>query len=45
MWILAALSIVTVFQRVLAVRGSEGARDIIVPPAPSVSDDGGVEPT
>lgn len=37
MWVLAALSIVTVFQRVLAVRGSDGARDIIVPsqkPAP-----------
>ncbi len=29
MWILAALSVVTVFQRVLAVRRSEGARDII----------------
>lgn len=30
MWVLAVLSIVTVFQRVLAVRSSEGARDIIV---------------
>lgn len=32
MWILAILSVVTVFQRVLAVRRSEGARDIIVKP-------------
>ena len=29
MWILAALSVVTVFQRVLAVRRSDGAREII----------------
>ncbi|MGU3433305.1 phosphatidylinositol phosphate synthase [Actinomycetes bacterium M1A6_2h] len=29
MWILAAASIVTVFQRVLAVRRSDGARDIL----------------
>ncbi len=42
MWILAALSIVTVFQRVLAVRGSEGARDIIVPPVAPASGDGDV---
>lgn len=35
MSILAVLSIVTVFQRVLAVRSSEGARDIIGPTAPS----------
>ncbi|WP_433526424.1 phosphatidylinositol phosphate synthase [Nocardia pseudovaccinii] len=33
MWILAVLSIITVFQRVLAVRNSPGARDVI-PPAP-----------
>ncbi|MEV5832225.1 phosphatidylinositol phosphate synthase [Nocardia sp. NPDC052112] len=33
MWILAVLSIITVFQRVLAVRNSPSARDII-PPAP-----------
>ncbi|MBY6414489.1 CDP-alcohol phosphatidyltransferase family protein [Rhodococcus sp. BP-252] len=33
MWVLAALSVVTVFQRVLAVRGSDGARDIITPPS------------
>ncbi|WP_327100030.1 CDP-alcohol phosphatidyltransferase family protein [Nocardia vinacea] len=33
MWILAVLSIITVFQRVLAVRKSPGARDVI-PPAP-----------
>ncbi|WP_228001619.1 phosphatidylinositol phosphate synthase [Nocardia australiensis] len=31
MWILAVLSIVTVFQRVLAVRSSPGARDVIAP--------------
>ncbi|MFE3443312.1 phosphatidylinositol phosphate synthase [Nocardia sp. NPDC059180] len=34
MWILAVLSIVTVFQRVLAVRNSPGARDIIPMPRP-----------
>ncbi|MEU1204515.1 phosphatidylinositol phosphate synthase [Nocardia sp. NPDC005825] len=33
MYILAVLSIVTVFQRVLAVRNSPGARDIIAPAA------------
>lgn len=33
MWILAVLSIVTVFQRVLAVRNSPGARELL-PPAP-----------
>ncbi|MEU4705476.1 phosphatidylinositol phosphate synthase [Nocardia salmonicida] len=33
MWVLAVLSIVTVFQRVLAVRNSPGAR-VIIPPAP-----------
>ncbi|WP_278264525.1 phosphatidylinositol phosphate synthase [Nocardia sp. AG03] len=33
MWVLAVLSIVTVFQRVLAVRNSPGAR-VVVPPAP-----------
>ncbi|MCM6774616.1 CDP-alcohol phosphatidyltransferase family protein [Nocardia sp. CDC159] len=32
MYILAVLSIVTVFQRVLAVRNSVGARDVITPP-------------
>ncbi|WP_067656637.1 phosphatidylinositol phosphate synthase [Nocardia harenae] len=31
MWILAVLSIVTVFQRVLAVRNSPGARDLLPP--------------
>ncbi|MFD0361219.1 phosphatidylinositol phosphate synthase [Nocardia sp. GCM10030253] len=34
MWILAVLSIVTVFQRLLAVRNSPGARDVI-PPRPA----------
>jgi CDP-diacylglycerol--glycerol-3-phosphate 3-phosphatidyltransferase len=34
MWILAVLSIVTVLQRVLAVRSSPGARDVI-PPYPT----------
>ncbi|MEV0333890.1 phosphatidylinositol phosphate synthase [Nocardia sp. NPDC050717] len=34
MWALAALSIVTVFQRVLAVRNSPGAR-VVIPPAPA----------
>lgn len=34
MWILAVLSIVTVFQRVLAVRNSPGARDVIAPARP-----------
>ncbi|MFD8099685.1 phosphatidylinositol phosphate synthase [Nocardia fluminea] len=33
MWVLAVLSIVTVFQRVLAVRNSPGAR-VVIPPAP-----------
>ncbi len=32
----------TVFQRGLAVRGSEGARDIIVPPVAPAPDDGDV---
>src|SRR5690606_16432466 len=31
MWVLAVLSIVTVFQRVLAVRNSPGAREVIPP--------------
>ncbi|WP_433733559.1 phosphatidylinositol phosphate synthase [Nocardia sp. CA-129566] len=34
MWMLAVLSIVTVFQRVLAVRNSPGARDVIPPAQP-----------
>ncbi|WP_069167455.1 phosphatidylinositol phosphate synthase [Nocardia altamirensis] len=34
MWILAVLSIVTVFQRVLAVRSSPGARAVIAPTRP-----------
>ncbi|WP_378731858.1 phosphatidylinositol phosphate synthase [Nocardia brasiliensis] len=34
MWVLAVLSIVTVFQRVLAVRNSPGARDVITPAHP-----------
>lgn len=33
MWVLAVLSIVTVFQRVLAVRNSPGAR-VVIPPTP-----------
>ncbi|WP_280204405.1 phosphatidylinositol phosphate synthase [Nocardia farcinica] len=37
MWILAVLSIITVFQRVLAVRNSPGARDVI-PPAPAAGE-------
>ncbi|MFQ6331180.1 MULTISPECIES: phosphatidylinositol phosphate synthase [unclassified Nocardia] len=35
MWILAVLSIVTVFQRILAVRNSPGARDVIPPARPA----------
>ncbi|MEV6427067.1 phosphatidylinositol phosphate synthase [Nocardia sp. NPDC051463] len=35
MWILAVLSIVTVFQRILAVRNSPGARDVIPPVSPA----------
>ncbi|AXK88931.1 CDP-alcohol phosphatidyltransferase family protein [Nocardia farcinica] len=37
MWILAVLSIITVFQRVLAVRNSPGAREVI-PPAPAAGE-------
>ncbi|MCE4268112.1 CDP-alcohol phosphatidyltransferase family protein [Rhodococcus globerulus] len=37
MWVLAAGSIVTVFQRVLAVRNSPGARELL-PIAPAASD-------
>ncbi|MGW6726614.1 phosphatidylinositol phosphate synthase [Nocardia sp. NPDC055029] len=37
MWALAVLSIITVFQRVLAVRNSPGARTVI-PPAPQQPD-------
>ncbi|GAA5054434.1 phosphatidylinositol phosphate synthase [Nocardia callitridis] len=42
MWVLAVLSVVTVFQRVLAVRNSPGARQIIAPaaPTPNGSDQG-----
>ncbi|WP_068269937.1 phosphatidylinositol phosphate synthase [Aldersonia kunmingensis] len=36
MWLLAAASIVTVFQRVLQVRNSPGARDVIPMAAPTV---------
>lgn len=36
MWVLAAGSIVTVFQRVLAVRNSPGARELL-PIAPAAS--------
>lgn len=45
MWILAAASVVTVFQRVLAVRRSEGAREIIFPPTtpPEAGSDGKAE--
>ncbi len=45
MWILAAASVVTVFQRVLAVRRSEGAREIIFPPStpPEAGSDGKAE--
>ncbi len=39
MWVLAVLSVVTVVQRVLAVRRSEGARDIIVKPETVVGND------
>ncbi len=38
MYILAVLSIVTVFQRVLAVRSSAGARDVIAPVRTAESD-------
>src|SRR5690606_24537033 len=37
MWVLAVLSIVTVFQRVLAVRNSPGAREVIPPAAKAAS--------
>ncbi|MFE6921118.1 phosphatidylinositol phosphate synthase [Nocardia sp. NPDC057663] len=40
MWALAVLSIITVFQRVLAVRNSPGAR-IVIPPAPQQPDTAG----
>ncbi|MGW4631291.1 phosphatidylinositol phosphate synthase [Nocardia sp. NPDC004415] len=40
MWVLAVLSIVTVFQRVLAVRNSPGAR-VVIPPAPQQDATGG----
>ncbi|WP_186626542.1 phosphatidylinositol phosphate synthase [Rhodococcus sp. BP22] len=45
MWILAVASVVTVFQRVLAVRSSEGAREIIFPPTtpPEAGSDGKAE--
>lgn len=39
MWALAVLSIITVFQRVLAVRNSPGAREIIPPAAQAASGD------
>ncbi|HLS79182.1 MAG TPA: CDP-alcohol phosphatidyltransferase family protein [Nocardia sp.] len=39
MWVLAVLSIVTVFQRVLAVRNSPGAREVIPPAAKAASGD------
>ncbi|MFF0544369.1 phosphatidylinositol phosphate synthase [Nocardia thailandica] len=38
MWALAVLSIVTVFQRVLAVRNAPGARVVIPPAAPPVAE-------
>ncbi|WP_280346201.1 phosphatidylinositol phosphate synthase [Nocardia neocaledoniensis] len=38
MWVLAVLSIVTVFQRVLAVRNSPGAR-VVIPPAAAPAPD------
>ncbi|MDH6680724.1 CDP-diacylglycerol--glycerol-3-phosphate 3-phosphatidyltransferase [Rhodococcus sp. LBL1] len=40
MWILAAASIITVFQRVLAVRNSAGARDLL-PVAPHAAENHG----
>ncbi|WP_430332246.1 phosphatidylinositol phosphate synthase [Rhodococcus sp. ACT016] len=40
MWILAVASIITVFQRVLAVRGSAGARDLL-PIAPHATENDG----
>ncbi|WP_040791109.1 phosphatidylinositol phosphate synthase [Nocardia paucivorans] len=42
MWVLAVLSVVTVFQRVLAVRNSAGARDILPRPAPRPTTDTGL---
>lgn len=38
MWVLAVLSIVTVFQRVLAVRNAPGARVVVPPAAPPVAE-------
>ncbi|WP_072691040.1 phosphatidylinositol phosphate synthase [Rhodococcus marinonascens] len=41
MWLLSVGSVITVFQRVLAVRGSVGARDILpVPATDTTSEDG-----
>ncbi|MFZ2176688.1 MAG: CDP-alcohol phosphatidyltransferase family protein [Rhodococcus sp. (in: high G+C Gram-positive bacteria)] len=40
MWLLAAGSVVTVFQRVLAVRNSVGARDLLPAQSPTAPDDG-----
>ncbi|MBC2643977.1 MULTISPECIES: phosphatidylinositol phosphate synthase [unclassified Rhodococcus (in: high G+C Gram-positive bacteria)] len=41
MWLLSVGSVITVFQRVLAVRRSPGARDVLPqPPADTTSDDG-----
>lgn len=41
MWLLAAGSVITVFQRVLAVRRSPGARDLLpMTPAPATGTDG-----
>ncbi|MCQ4122310.1 phosphatidylinositol phosphate synthase [Rhodococcus tibetensis] len=41
MWLLAAGSAITVFQRVLAVRGSAGARDVLPLPAPGTAPEDG----
>lgn len=41
MWVLAVLSTVTVFQRVLAVRNSPGARDLLPPTGPAPAQEAG----
>ncbi|MEU7629344.1 phosphatidylinositol phosphate synthase [Nocardia sp. NPDC049220] len=45
MWILAVLSIVTVFQRVLAVRNSPGARDVLPSRSPRNPSTGSADAT
>jgi CDP-diacylglycerol--glycerol-3-phosphate 3-phosphatidyltransferase len=41
MWLLAAGSVLTVFQRVLAVRGSAGARDVLPLPTTGTTPEDG----